>query len=175
MQGMDGQRLMEALAATKSAIVKEWLARTLESYPKHSCRFLSQEKDPFRNPVGVTLAEAFGALFDQLIEGPEATTLSRLLEPIVRIRAVQDFSPSQAVAFLFLLKRVMRGTLGDELRCDPHGEGLAMVEARIDDMALLAFDLFMKCREQICQIKANEAKRRTFVWERLHRGRPDAG
>ncbi len=36
------------------AIVEEWFARTLESYPQVTARFLALEKDPFRNPVGHT-------------------------------------------------------------------------------------------------------------------------
>ena len=174
MKGEGARPLLEALAAKKSAIVKEWLARTLRTYPEHTSRFLSQEQDPFCNPVGQILKEAFPALFDRLVEGPDAATLSRLLDPIVRIRAVQDFSPAQAVGFIFLLKRVMQDALQDELPRIPNGEGLAAVEARIDEMALLAFDLFMKCREQIYEIRANEAKRRLFVLERMHEERADA-
>jgi hypothetical protein len=168
MKGEGAQPLLEALLAKKSAIVKEWLARTLQTYPEHTSRFLSQEKDPFRNPVGYTLREALPALFDRLVEGSDAATLSRLLDPILRIRAVQDFSAGQAVAFIFLLKRVIREALEDETHRDPNGEGLAAVEARIDEMALLGFDLFMRCREQIYEIKASEAKRRLFVLKRMH-------
>lgn len=168
MKGEGAQPLLEALLAKKSAIVKEWLARTLQTYPEHTSRFLSQEKDPFRNPVGYTLREALPALFDRLVEGSDAATLSRLLDPILRIRAVQDFSAGQAVAFIFLLKRVIREALEDETHRDPNGEGLVAVEARIDEMALLGFDLFMRCREQIYEIKASEAKRRLFVLKRMH-------
>ncbi len=180
MKGESAQPLLEALAAKKRAIVEAWLARTLQSYPGHTSRFLSQEKDPFRNPVGCTLAEAFPALFDQAIEGPDAAALPCLLDPVVRMRAVQDFSASQAVGFIFLLKQVLR----DVLCRPPHpplspdgeeekGEGVARVEslavldARIDQIALTAFDLFMKCREQLYEIRANEARRRLFVLERM--------
>jgi hypothetical protein len=166
--------LMEALAAKKDAIVQEWLARTLQNYPEHTCRFLAKEKDPFRNPVGHTLKEAFPALFDQLIGGMDATTITPFLDGIVRIRAVQDFTAGQAVAFLFLLKKVVREALQDEIRRRPDGDGLAAVDGRIDEMALLAFDLFMKCRERIYEIKANEAKRRIYVLERMHGMEPPA-
>lgn len=164
---MGAERLTSALALKKRAIVEAWLARTLQSYPEHTYRFLSQETDPFRNPVGHALAAALPALFDRVIEGVEAARTSDILDPVVRIRAVQDFSAAQAVAFIFLLKRVMRETLGDELRCDPQGEALATIEARIDDIALLAFDLFMKCREQLYEIRANETRRRLFVLDRM--------
>ena len=32
------------------------------------------------------------------------------------------------------------------------------MESRIDDLALLAFDVYMNCREKLYEIKANEAK-----------------
>ena len=38
-------------------------------------------------------------------------------------------------------------------------------------MALLAFDLFMRCRDQMAAIKADEARRRTSLLERM-RERP---
>ena len=169
------QPLLEALAAKKGAIIKEWILRTLQTYPEHTSRFFSQEKDPFRNPVGFTLAEAFPALLDQVIAGPEMSLLSRLLDPVVKMRAVQDFSAAQAVGFVFLLKKVIREALENTKVGDSSGEDLAIAEARIDEMALLAFDLFMRCREQIYEIKANEARRRLFVRDRSRREWADAG
>jgi len=41
------------------------------------------------------------------------------------------------------------------------------VQKRIDELALCAFDLFMKCREEIYEIKAREAQRKVYVLERL--------
>ncbi len=170
------QPLRETLAAKKGAIVTEWLTRTLRTYPEQTCRFLSQEKDPFRNPVGHVLAEALPALFDQAVQGPDAALLPRLLDPVVRMRAVQDFSAAQAVAFLFLLKQVIREALhsppqpplspgggADNGEGVAPGESLAALDARIDQMALLAFDLFMRCREQLYEIRAREARRRFEV------------
>ncbi|HWT80113.1 MAG TPA: RsbRD N-terminal domain-containing protein [Candidatus Acidoferrum sp.] len=168
------QPLRECLAARRHVVIEAWLARTLQTYPEHTSRFLLQEKDPFRNPVGNTLKEAFPALFDQLIGDMDATTITRLLDGIVRIRAVQDFTASQAVAFLFLLKQVVREALGGEIQAVPYGDGLAALDGRIDEMALLAFDLFMKCRERMYEIKANEARRRIYVLERMYGMEPSA-
>ncbi|MBI4591114.1 MAG: RsbRD N-terminal domain-containing protein [Candidatus Rokubacteria bacterium] len=179
--GVGSAPLTGALAAGKDAIVRAWLARTLEAYPERTARFLAQEGDPFRNPVGQTLKEALPALFDELLGAMDAGRLSTLLDGIVRIRAVQDFTPSQATAFVFLLKKVIR----EQMDLPPHlsplplrgageGEGamaLAAVEGRIDEMALLAFDLFVRCREQMYWIKADEARRRTSLLERM-RERP---
>jgi hypothetical protein len=104
----------------------------------------------------------------------DATTITSVLDGIVRIRAVQDFTAGQAMAFLFVLKKVVREALQDEIQSCPDGDGLAAVEGRIDEMALLAFDLFMKCRERIYEIKANEAKRRIYVLERMYGVEPSA-
>ncbi len=155
--------LTGALAARKDAIVRAWLARTLETYPERTARFLAREPDPFRNPVGQALKEALPALFDELLGAMDGGRLAPLLDGIVRIRAVQDFTPSQAVAFVFLLKQAIREEGG--------GEGLAAVDGRIDEVALLAFDLFMRCRDQMSAIKADEARRRTSLLERM-RERP---
>lgn len=179
--------LMKTLAGRKDAIVQEWLARALQSYPEHTGRFLARERDPFRNPVGHTLKAALPALFDQVVGDLDCDRVSSILDDILRIRAVQDFSAGQAVAFLFLLKPVVR----EALQSPPHpplspghpalergagedtqgvpGEGanrldaLAALEERIDQMVLLAFDRFMRCRETIYEIKANEARRRIGV------------
>jgi hypothetical protein len=168
--------LMEALAAKKSAIIRAWLARAFQTYPGNTSRFLGQENDPFRNPVGHTLREAFPVLLDAVLGGADTVGVTSALDGIVRIRAVQNFTAGQAVAFVFLLKPVIRETLHfpphpplSPLGGEDKGEGanqledLAVLERRIDEMALLAFDLFMKCRERIYEIKANEARRRIEI------------
>ena len=150
---------MEALTAKRRAIVDEWLARTLEAYPEHTASFLARGEDPFSNPVGHAFKEAFPVLVDELLGGMDLARIAPLLDQVVKIRAVQDFTPSQAVAFVFLLKKVIR----EELKSD----GLAAVEDRIDEMALLAFDLYLKCRERIYAIKVNDARRRAFLLVRI--------
>jgi hypothetical protein len=80
------------------------------------------------------------------------------LDPIIRIRAVQDFSPGQALRFVFLLKDVIRKNFGMEIgEFNLHTE-LQRLESQIDDLALLAFDVYMKCRERLYEIRSREAK-----------------
>jgi len=158
----------------RHAIIEGWLARTLQTYPEHTGRFLSQEKDPFRNPVGSTLKDALPVLLDGVFERTDPIQITPALDSIVRIRAVQDFTASQAVAFLFLLKPVVREVLWGDSQALQDREGLAALDGRIDEMALLAFDLFMKCRETIYEIKAKEARRRIYVLERMYGMEPSA-
>ncbi len=161
----DNTPLYEALADHRSGIVKEWFELLLQTYPESTTRFLSQEKDPFHNPVGHTLKEGLSNLFDGLMQSKDVTSLTPVLDGIVRIRAVQDFTAGQALAFPFLLKRVIRAEIAADIR--RYSQELAALEVRIDELALLAFDLFMKCREQIYESKVKEIKRRSYIMERV--------
>ena len=163
MKTMDPS-LTALLRDRKDDVVREWLEQTLRTYPESAGRFLSLEKDPFRNPVGNALKTGLAVLFDQILRGSDPAEASQALDGIVRIRAVQDFSAGQAVAFIFLFKSALRGVLPNEVARFP--EEAAALEARVDDLALLAFDVFMRCRQQTYEIKANEARRRVATLER---------
>jgi hypothetical protein len=154
---------MQVLAPVRESVIREWFERTLRSYPDQASRFMRGEKDPFRNPVGATFREGLAVLFDELIspvaQVPDLRTKAAL-DAIVRMRAVQDFTASQAVGFLFELKTILREF--------PVEGNLAALDRKIDEMALQAFDLYVECREKIFEIKAREARRRVFVPERVH-------
>ncbi len=150
--------LKKLLAQKKAPIVGRWLDLIFETYPDDAQRFLTKQKDRFANPVGTTISKEIENLYDELIEGLEPDRVSPLLDRIIRIRAVQDFSPSQAVKFVFLLKKAIKKEILKEILEDQLSEDLAMIESRIDDLALLAFDLYMNCREKLYDIRANEAK-----------------
>jgi hypothetical protein len=156
--------LSEALANHRGAIIQRWFEWVLQTYPETTTKFWSKEKDPFRNPVGHTLQKGLSDLFDGLMQATDVESLGPVLDSIVRIRAVQDFTAGQALAFPFLLKRILRTEFASDI--PPHSEELIALEARIDQLALLAFELFVKCREQLYEIKVNEIKRRAFVLER---------
>ncbi len=155
--------LKEHLTEKKTDILKKWFDAVVETYPNETSTFLKKQKAQFANPVGYTLSEGLGHLFDALLRGMLPDTVSRFLDNIVRIRAIQEFAPSEAVSFIFQLKKLVRQELGTEI-LHQHGiaEELAALDSAIDDLALYAFDLYMKCREKIYDIKANEARNMTF-------------
>jgi hypothetical protein len=150
---------MQVLAEQKRGLLEKWLERTMATYPSQTLRFLHSEKDRFRNPVGHTLREGLATLLDELTGEMDAAKMGPALESIVRLRAVQDFTPSQAVGFVYLLREIFQEELAGREPPD--------VQKRIDEIALRAFDLFMKCREEIYEIKAREAQRKLYVLERL--------
>lgn len=147
----------------KTAIVKQWFDLVIQTYPADTSNFLKSRKDPFANPVGQTVLRGLEALFDTLLKGPDADTISSFLDPIIRIRAVQDFTASRAVSFIFSLKQVIRKNLAKELKDPAMDIDLLDIESTIDDLALIAFDIYMECREKIYALKANEEKDRTFA------------
>ncbi len=151
-------KLTKLLAQKKAPIVGRWLELIFETYPDDARRFLTKQKDRFANPVGTTISKEIETLYDELIEGLETDLVSPLLDRIIRVRAVQDFSPSQAVNFVFLLKKAIKKEILGEILEDQLSEDLAIIESRIDDLALLAFDIYMNCREKLHDIRANEAK-----------------
>ncbi len=151
-------KLTKLLAQKKAPIVGRWLDLIFETYPDDAQRFLTKQKDRFANPVGTTISKEIENLYDELIEGLEPDRVSPLLDRIIRIRAIQDFSPSQALNFVFLLKKAIKKETSNEILEDNLSEDLAIMESRIDDLALLAFDIYMNCREKLYDIRANEAK-----------------
>ena len=151
------------LEETKRLIIAEWLERILETYPEKNSRLLRLETDPFRNPAGHAFREGAGVLVEEVLGGMVLARITPALDAIVRIRAVQDFTPTEAVAFVFLLRDVAARHLRD------RAEILGEVHRRIDHLALEAFDLFMACREKIYEIRAETLKRSMFMQSRLDR------
>jgi hypothetical protein len=148
----------------RDILVKKWFDRVIRAYPESTSDFLSRERDRFRNPIGHTLKAGLSALFDGLIQAKDVASLDSVLDDIVKMRAVQDFSAAQAVSFPILLKKIVREECASDYARYPAE--YADLEARIDDLTLLAFDLYMKRREQMLEIKYNEAKRSMFLLER---------
>jgi hypothetical protein len=146
----------------RKTIAKRWFEALIDSYPDETSRFLKKQKDRFANPVGQTLSLGITQILEQLLGGQNTEGLRPALDPIIRIRAVQDFAPSQALAFVFLLKKVLREELGKEGEGKGPVQELFDLECRIDELALLSFDLFMLCREKIYELKASELKHQTF-------------
>lgn len=153
--------LRETLTERKGAVLRRWLDLIVDTYPDETAKFLKSQKDPFANPVGQTIRRGIQAILDGLLSGDQSSDVSPFLDDIVRVRAVQDLSPSQAVGFVLSLKSAIREVLGRELEGDPAIDDLFALETRIDALALQAFDIYVKCREQVYQLKANELRNRT--------------
>ncbi len=152
--------LEKFLLQNRSSILKTWLDLIWASYPPDTRRFLKDRNDRFANPVGFTIQNEIENLFKELVSDKklDADRISPVLDKIIKIRATQDFTPSQAIAFVFLLKRAIRENIDKERRENSLFEDLLRFESKIDEVALLAFDIHLKCREKLYEISANHAK-----------------
>lgn len=154
--------LAKIIEQKKAAITKKWFDLTAHTYARDTAEFLKSKTDPFSNPVGGAMLTGLNALMDELIGDMDPRTINTYLDPIIRIRAVQNFTPSQAIAFILSLKRALREILAKELRDSNCAGELFEFESKIDRLSLMAFDIYMQCREKIYQISANETRNRTF-------------
>jgi hypothetical protein len=150
------------LAEKKSAILEKWFDKVIEAYPAETSGFLRGKKKQFTNPVGYTVAQGLETLLDELLreEKMDFDKISPVLDSIIRIRAVQDLTPSQALVFVSHLKKVIREELGN--RDVMSSEEREALESRIDALVLVSFDIYVKCREKIYDLKTNELKNMTF-------------
>jgi hypothetical protein len=156
-------RIDDFLKQKKAAIKRRWLELIIDTYPADGREFFRKQKNRFLNPVGAALSRLVEALYDELLNGAASADISTILEDFVKVRAVQDFTPSEAVGFVLYLKQAVREELAEDIRTSRLFEELLALETRIDRLLLKAFDVYMQAREKIYEIKANDLKRKSFL------------
>jgi hypothetical protein len=142
-------------------IAGRWFEDGLSDYSADAHEPLRRVRDRFANPLGHGLRTGTRALFDAVLDGADEGTLQASLDEIVRIRAVQQMSPSGALGFLFRLKGLIRAQLGDAVEDPLVQSELVELDQEIDRAALTAFDLFVAYREQVLELRIEEIKRNT--------------
>jgi len=150
------------LSQHRHTIIQKWFHFVVETYAPETARLLKKESNQFANPVGHTILHGIQAVYDEFLHGIDVEKLAPHLDRIIRIRAVQDFSPAQAISFVFFFKQIVR----DELQSEHHQSRIsssetAAFDARVDELALLAFNIYAQCRERLFEVRLNEYKNRT--------------
>ncbi len=174
-------RLSELLGARRDALLTAWRRRVLAAYPEETQKFLTDKKDPFSNPVGAALDEGTADILAYLIEDGDREELAAKLQHLVRIRAVQQFTPAQAIGFVFQLKDVARRELGDSVAREALFEDQLAFESRIDDVTMVCMELYAAAREQLFQSQLKSVHRQSYkLVERMNRmmripGEPEDG
>jgi len=155
-------QFISTLSEKRSVVLNRWIDHILNTYPADTANFLRDKKNRFSNPVGHSISEGVEGIFEDLVSGIDRDRVAPFLDKIIRIRAIQDFAPSQAVAFIFFLKTIIREELAKEISEGDLSAELKKMEDQIDSLGLIAFDIFMECREKLYDIKANEMRNMTF-------------
>lgn len=151
-------QLHDLLLERKEAILERWFDLIVKTYPGLSTIFL-RKKHRWGNPVGTNIEGAIAGLYDELLKPEAGDELAPLLDEVVRIRSVQEYSPSESVAILLFIKHVVREQLAEEIQSGSIDiSELMQFESRVDSMMLVAFDIYTKCRNQLFEIRLNDFK-----------------
>jgi hypothetical protein len=160
--------LRERLLEHKETVIQRWIDGILASYPGDASATFGRVQDRFANPVGHSVRAGARGIVEALCNGLDAGRIHAALREIIQVRAVQQFTPSQAVGFVFHLKSLIRTEVAGAGDPDAASE-LATLDGEIDRIALAAFDIFAQCREQVYQLRVEEVKRRVaWVIDKLN-------
>jgi hypothetical protein len=165
--------LKKLLSTRKAAILERWRGAIFAGYFPDTSKFLQKEKDRFSNPVGHAVHHGTEMIFDSLLEEKSHGDLLPAIDEMVRIRAVQDFTPSEAVGFVFLLKKAVRAELEKDIRTHRLEEEVAKLESKIDGVALLGFDLYMACRQKIQDLRLKQVREQGLFRPRRSKEQPE--
>jgi len=137
--------LDEIVRDNRTAILSDWFDAIVNAYPDETAKFLREKIDPFGNPVGTALRAELGTILDGVVGAADDESVAAALDRIVRVRAVQEFTPSAAIGFILQLKPILRGLM----KTDDDSR----VDASVDRLMLMAFDVYTTCREEFSEIR----------------------
>ena len=150
--------LQQFLADNKETILAEWIEQIFKTYNQEMIRFLQKEKNQFANPVRNTIITSAEKIYDAIINNNEINLNYPGLEDLIKLRVVQDFSPSQALSFLFYLKAIVLAFLEKNEKLQSYNTEMLSFESTMDHLLALAFDIYSNCRSKIYEIRIAEIK-----------------
>lgn len=151
-------KISSALVRRRDDIHERWCDLVFSGYSADTADRLKKEKDRFLNPVGYAIARNLGMLVDGLLQGRSGEYFHAPLTNIIKIRATQQFCPSDAIGFLVLFKRAVEGAFGDAAT-DISPQEMAELYLKIDDLILLAMDIYVDCRQKLHEIALKEVRK----------------
>lgn len=151
--------LAQRITSGKESLVDRWYDLVLATYPGETAKLWRKDRGLFTNPVGQTTRRALSDLVEHLLAWSDASAICASLDEVVKIRAVQDFSPAKAMSFIFLLKKALREVFAEDIAKGGFEAELTAFEARVDNMALMGFDVYVREREKIFTMRVDEFKR----------------
>jgi len=163
--------LFELLKTQREKILGSWKEALLHVWPENAARFMVAEKDPFQNPMGETVRRNLPVLLEGILEGTQDSPESRkAADELAGLLAVREGSPSEALAFVPALRRVILEVVDG---CRPESEPdfsreERELQERLDGLILLLFDSYAACRERLYSIRAEEARRSVYLLKRMH-------
>ncbi len=151
--------ILDIFRAKKEAVVNQWIESVFKSYPLETTGFLRTKNDEFCNPVGEIVTTMAHFLFDAAAgENVLELKLRDALERFVKLRSVQDFTPSKGLGVMYTFKYFFREAFLDECNNTGKLKEYLDCESRIDTLGLMAFDIYIASRETLAESRIAEIR-----------------
>lgn len=154
------KRLKEVLRAHEKELLSGWFEQMMHSYPVEARKYFKKVNSEFTNPVGASLYHSLDKLLQTLLsDAPDADAVNENVHMILRIKAVQEVLPSQAVSFVPALKQIVEQVCGKALK----DAGVTTQEwldfySDLDTVGLYAFDSYSESRELIYKMRLDQIR-----------------
>lgn len=159
---MSAQRALDFekfLENNKDIFIERWFNLIIEAYPSEAAKLMKNEKNEFANPVGNNIFEGIKGIYEGLINKSKENELFKCIDKIIRITAIQDFTPAEAISLIFFLKKVVRAEVKKEYQKEQVPiDSLLDFETEVDEIALMSLNIYLECREKLYEIRVNEFK-----------------
>lgn len=150
----------EVLRAHERELLAGWFEQMMQSYPVEARKYFKKINSDFTNPVGANLYHSLEKLLHTLLsDAPDADAVNESVYMILRIKAVQEVLPSQAVSFVPALKQVVEQVCGKALKeADVSFQEWLDFYSDLDTVALYAFDNYSESRELIYKMRLDQIR-----------------
>ena len=152
--------LKDFLEEKKTIILERWLDRILEDYPPYTQTLFRETKSSYLNPVGFTLRRGMEGILEQILRPISAAEARAILEPVMKVRAVENLPPARRLRFILPLREVLCEIMREGKGKDLGGREWTELNSRINRLALLGMKLYSECREKVRRLEIKERGKR---------------
>ena len=147
-------------AKGREQILSAWKEAIFATYPLNTVGFARTQDDQFCNPAGHATREALEKIY-AAVEGQQISpaSLAASINTFIKLRAVQPFAPDEALGVLFLLKPLLRNYVLPLCTNEELFMELLEAESRLDTAMLLACNIYVASKMQVCEERIGEIKR----------------
>lgn len=157
---MTNMEILNYLRENSSEIIAKWQQAIIDTYPQGAGKFLSVNKNQFGNPIGYCLQNDLPKIYKELCGGMNPDILSSSIEAIIKIRAIQDFSVTEAIGFINLLKTIILDEASSFFADKEFLESYLKFDKKIEMANGIAFEKYLEMKMKLSEIKINEIKKR---------------
>lgn len=148
--------LYDSLAENKLVIAQKWLESVLATYHPDGAKFFKKQQDRFANPLGYSARVGLEKLVYSLASGKEVEIPSEFLQ-FLKLRAVQKFTPTEALSFIYDLKGIIVKCCSQRLIAENLSEWFEL-DAKLDKIVLNVFEMYAADRERLYTVTLQEYK-----------------